>query len=160
MDVEQILYGLGAGLAVALGVSIGGWIKRRALVDEIDRLKKHLHTQMEISHEGTHKLKMDLEELKRQNENLRITLHTWQQKPGRAEQRNLQIYDRAVRSILATTPGFSMAWEAALKQAEMEVSSADQGLIAFAKRLILPGRAVIAEPARGQDGKADPDADK
>lgn len=157
-DLEYVLYGFFAGLIVALAAVISGWSQRRDLRSEMDRLRKHLHTHMEISNEGTGKLKTDLEELRRQNENLRITVQTWQQKPGRAEQRNLQIYDRAVRSILASTPGFSMAWEAALQKAEREVASADQGLIAFAKRLILPAKGVVEELPRGvQDQDSEPE---
>lgn len=156
-DLEYLAYGFATGLLVALAAVISGWSQRRDLQKETDRLRSHLHTQMEISHEGTDKLKTDLEELRRQNENLRVTVHTWQQKPGRAEQKNLQIYDRAVRSILASTPGFSMAWEAALQQAEREVASADQGLIAFAKRLILPAKGSIEDLPRGAQ---DPDEPK
>lgn len=148
-DFQWVVYGFSAGLLFALAAVISGWSQRRTQQKELDRLRSHLHTQMEISHEGSDKLKTDLEELRRQNENLRLTVQTWQQKPGRAEQRNLQIYDRAVRSILASTPGFSMAWESALQKAERDVASADQGLIAFAKRLILPAKGSIEELPRG-----------
>lgn len=157
-ELQWMIYGFSGGLLFALAAVVSGWSQRRTLNRESERLRTHLHTQMEISHEGTDKLKTDLEELRRQNENLRITVQTWQQKPGRAEQRNLQIYDRAVRSILASTPGFSMAWESALQKAEREVASADQGLIAFAKRLILPARTVVEELPRGtvSNEKKDP----
>lgn len=148
----MLLYGFAAGLLITLAVLVSGWWKRRSLVRDIERLRSHLHTQMEISHEGTDKLRKDLEALRSQNENLRITLQTWQQKPGRAEQKNLQIYDRAVRSILATTPGFAIAWEAALEKAERDVAAADQGFVAFAKRLILPSRSAVLELPRGTTG--------
>lgn len=141
-ELQMLAYGFVAGLCVAVVSAINGWWKRRELRREIGRLRSHLHTQMEISHEGADKLKLDLETLRHQNENLRITLQTWQQKPGRAEQKNLQIYDRAVRSILASTPGFAAAWEAALQRAEQDVMAADRGLIAFTKRLILPSAGV------------------
>ncbi|HMA93080.1 MAG TPA: hypothetical protein VKP30_10360 [Polyangiaceae bacterium] len=142
-ELQMLGYGFAAGLCVALAVLINGWWRRRELHHEIGRLRSHLHTQMEISHEGADKLKTDLETLRTQNENLRITVQTWQQRPGRAEQRNLQIYDRAVRSILANTPGFAAAWEAALQRAEQDVAAADRGLIAFTKRLILPSSGVV-----------------
>lgn len=148
-EIEKLLYGLGAGLVFALAVLVNGWLRRHALRQEVARLRAHLHTQMEISHEGADKLRKDLETLRVQNENLRITVQTWQQKPGRAEQKNLQIYDRAIRSILATTPGFAIAWEAALQKAEREVAEADRGLIAFAKRLILPSKSATLDLPRG-----------
>lgn len=153
-ELQMLVYGFAAGSCLAIAAFINGWWRRRELQREISRLRSHLHTQMEISHEGADKLKIDLETLRSQNENLRITLKTWQQKPGRAEQRNLQIYDRAVRSILVSTPGFASAWENALQRAEQDVAAADRGLVAFTKRLILPSasvpRVVSAADARDE----------
>lgn len=132
------LYGFGAGLALAFLLWVYAWWQQRGKRRELKKLKEHLNTQMEITAEGANKLKVELSELQQQNENLRVSVRAWQQKPGREEARMLQVYDRAVHKLLANTPGFSMAWEAALKEAESEVQDADKGLIAFAKRLVLP----------------------
>src|SRR5690606_5085271 len=81
-----------------------------------------------------------------ENENLRISVKAWQQKPGRHELRSLQVYDTAIHRLLETTPGFSMAWEAALKDAEEQVERSDRGILAFTRRLILPR---AASPSQG-----------
>jgi len=130
-------YGLAVGLAVAVVVWLIGVWSRRELRQEVRKLREHLHTQMEISHEGNDQRRKELEQLRTENENLRVTVKAWQQKPGRQEMRALQVYDTAVHRLLETTPGFSMAWEGALKEAEDKVERSDRGLLAFTRRLIL-----------------------
>ncbi len=137
-EIKMGLYGFALGLLVASLVWVAAWWRRRAQRVELKRLREHLNTQMEITSEGANKLKEQLATLRTENENLRITVKTWQQKPDREELRMLQVYDRAVHQILADTPGFAPAWEAADQAADSEVAQADRGLIAFAKRLVLP----------------------
>lgn len=137
-EIQIAFYGFSAGLLVASGVWVLAWWRRRSQRKELAQLRRHLNTQMEITAEGAHKLKEELELLRRENENLRVTVKSWQQKPGREEIRMLQVYHHAVRKISAGTPGFSMAWEASLKEAENEVAKTDRGLLAFAKRWVLP----------------------
>jgi hypothetical protein len=103
---------------------------------EIVRLRAHLHTQMEITHEGNSERRRQLDQLRTENENLRISVKAWQQKPSRHELRSLQAYDIAVHRLLETTPGFSLAWEAALKEAEVRLAQTDRGVLAFARRFI------------------------
>jgi hypothetical protein len=143
MDASQLsFFGYGAllGLAVACWVAFSAWRKRRDLALEVSRLRRHLHDQMEISHEGAEQRKHELERLRKENENLRIAVKSWQQKPDRRELRQLQVYDRAVREISASAPGFSAHWENALKDAELEVEQMDRGLLAFARRLVQPAK--------------------
>lgn len=131
-------YGLAVGLAVALLVWVMGWWRRRELSIEIARLRSHLHTQMEISQEGNAERRRQLEQLREENENLRVSVKAWQQKPSRHELRSLQVYDIAVHRLLESTPGFSLAWEAALKEAEARMADTDRGVFAFARRFISP----------------------
>jgi hypothetical protein len=141
MDTTQLTflgYGVLVGLAVALWVAISAWRRRRAVEAELRRLRQHLADQMEITHEGAQQRKAELDRLRQENENLRITLKTWQQKPDRRELRMLQVYDHAVHQLLASAPGFSPHWETALRDAEREVAQIDSGIVAFARRLVLP----------------------
>jgi hypothetical protein len=92
---------------------------------------------MEITHEGNSERRRQLEQLRLENENLRVSVKAWQQKPSRHELRSLQVYDIAVHRLLETTPGFSLAWEVALKDAEARMVQTDRGVLAFARRFIL-----------------------
>jgi hypothetical protein len=149
MDTTQLTflgYGVLVGLAVALWVGISGWLRRRTLETEVARLRQHLHDQMEITHEGAQQRKVELDRLRMENENLRVTLKAWQQKPDRRELRMLQVYDHALHQLLQSTPGFSPHWETALRDAEQSVAQIDNGLVAFARRLVLPLSSKRREP--------------
>jgi len=134
--------GFAVGLALGLGVALRGWfgmrVRRRALEMEVDQLRSHLHRQMEITGEGSRALKEELEDLRKQNENLRITVKTLGNKPGRGEIRTLHVYDRAVHIMNAEAPGFAPAWERAISEAEGQVQEADTGLSALVRRIIRP----------------------
>jgi hypothetical protein len=141
MDTTQLTYlgyGVLVGLAVAAWVAIAAFLRRRALLAEVERLRRHLHDQMEITHEGAQQRRVELERLRLENENLRVTLKAWQQKPDRRELRMLQVYDHALHQLLQNAPGFSPHWETAMREAEQSVAQIDSGLVAFARRLVLP----------------------
>jgi thymidylate synthase len=133
-------YGLGLGLLAAAWVAFNAWQRRRALEAEVLKLRAHLQVHLEITHEGSQQLKEDLSQLKQENENLRITLKAWQQKPDRRELRALEVYERAVRQLQGTAPGFAVYWESALQEAEHTVQQIDRGVLAFARRLFVSGR--------------------
>jgi hypothetical protein len=141
MDTSQLTflgYGVLVGLAVAAWVAFSGWRRRREIEAELRRLREHLHDHMEITHEGSRQRNAVLEQLRVENENLRVTLKAWQQKPDRRELRMLQVYDQALHQLLADAPGFSPHWEKALRDADQHVAKIDTGLLAFARRLVLP----------------------
>ncbi len=142
MDPGQLTflgYGTLLGLAVAAWVAFSGWQRRRSLEAEVLKLRAHLQVHMEITHEGSEQRKHELEQLRQENENLRVTLKAWQQKPDRRELRALEVYDRAVRQLQASAPGFAVHWENSLREAEQHVEQIDRGLLAFARRLFVPG---------------------
>jgi hypothetical protein len=150
MDTTQLTYlgyGVLAGLTVAVWVAIAAWLRRRALLTEVERLRRHLHDQMEITHEGAQQRRVELERLRQENENLRVTLKAWQQKPDRRELRMLQVYDHALHQLLQNAPGFSPHWETAMRGAEEAVAQIDSGLVAFARRLVLPRSPKRGEPS-------------
>ena len=141
--MEKYLIGLGIGLIIAIIVYIWQSITKhdmdKASKAEIARLKGLLADRMDLESEGLNKLKVENEELKKANENLRVTNATLAQKPGRAEVQRLQVYQKAVDRLIINSPGFGAAWQSALKESEDEFAQIYSGTQAFWKK-ILPGR--------------------
>jgi len=138
-------WGLLIGLLVAgflwkAGFTAGRHARReiRRLEGEIKDLQSHLNTQLKINASGNESLQVELESLRRQNETLRVNNSALQQKPGRAEQRLLQVHESAVRMMREQAPGFAPVWEKALRQAEQDLDAADSGLKKLVRRVI-PG---------------------
>lgn len=138
-------WGLLLGLLIAGFIWKSGFSSNRVLKREIKRLEGemkdlqgHLNTQLKINASGNQSLQDELNSLKQQNETLRVNNAALQQKPGRAEQRQLQVYDIAVRTMREQAPGFAPAWEKALRQGEAEVDAAESGLKKLVRRVI-PG---------------------
>lgn len=150
MDIWEILrapltHGLLIGLAIAAVIWKSGFSARRRMArdirrleDELLELQGHLHTQLKISAQGNETLQKELEELRRQNEILRINLGNLQTKPGRAELRQFQLTESAVRLMREQAPGFAPAWEKALRQAEADLEAGESGLKRLVRRVI-PG---------------------
>ena len=85
-------------LVVIASVVVGyfiSYIKSRFEVSgirsELKEYQEHLHRQMKLTAEGSKNLEDELAQLKRNNENLRISVQTLGQKPGRAEIRLLNM---------------------------------------------------------------------
>jgi biopolymer transport protein ExbB/TolQ len=138
-------WGLLLGLLFAGFIWKSAFSAKRALAREHQQLKDehrdlttHLNTQLKINASGNQALQSELEELKRQNETLRINLAALQQKPGQAELRQLQMNETAVRLMREQAPGFAAAWEKAMRQAESDLAAADSGLKKLVRRVI-PG---------------------
>jgi len=94
---------------------------------ELKEYQGHIERQMKITDEGNKKLMVDIDALKKDNENLRISVKTLGQKPGRAELRQFNIYDNALRKMMLQAPGFSSAWESALQESEREYEENEAG---------------------------------
>jgi len=140
---SHFVWGLLLGLLVAGFLLKSGWTARRHAATEMRRvqselrdLQGHLNTQLKINASGNEALHTELEALRRQNENLRVNLAALQQKPGRAEQRLLQIHEAAIRTMREQAPGFAAAWEKAFRQAETELEAADSGFKKLMRRVI------------------------
>ena len=145
--------GLLLGLAVAAVAWKSGFSARRRLGRDIRKLENdmrelqgHLNTQLKINAHGNDTLQRELEELRRQNENLRVSVATLQSKPGKAELRHLQVTESAVRLMREQAPGFAPAWEKALRQAEAELEAGESGLKKLVRRVI-PGIGMSGTPA-------------
>jgi hypothetical protein len=111
---------------------------------------------MKITNQGNRSLEADLEKLKKDNENLRISVKTLGQKPGRAEIRLLNIYDGALRKMMLSAPGFSSAWEVALQEAEREYEENEIGFKSIIKKVFGPSlvqrSAITSQPDAQKEG--------
>ncbi len=138
--MQNFLIGLGVGVVLAIVLVVIMSVKRHkemlAVKQESERLKRMLTDRMDLESEGLSKLKEQNEDLKKQNENLRISLSTYSQKPGRKEVARLHVYQLAVDRLTINSPGFGAAWQAALKESEDEFQKTYVGVQPFIKRLI------------------------
>ena len=112
---------------------------------EIENLRSHLQTKLEIDSKADEKNRDDMEYIKKLNENLRITLRVLSQKPGRKEIKQLYLYQKAVDLMMERVPGFAPAWQNALKEGEEEIRKTEKGILPFLKRLTTPGTSSIEE---------------
>ena len=122
-------------LLIIVGVAVGAVLSYfkslltiRKHKKELKEYKEHLDRQMKITDAGNATLVNELEAVKKENENLRISVKTLGQKPGRAELRLLNIYDTALRKMMSQAPGFSSAWENSLQEAERDYEANETGL--------------------------------
>jgi hypothetical protein len=151
MDAMQLEVSVfGAGLGLGLLITLLVWISKRQtrgeLRKEIETLKSYLNTQMSINSKGYEELRREVETLRKQNENLRVTVATLSNKPGRTELKTLHIWDKALRSLVVTSPGFAPAWEIALAEAQKSVEETDTGVKALVRKVfpLLPHEASAA----------------
>lgn len=138
-------WGLLLGLLIAAFIWKSGFTACRTAAREIKRLESemkdlqgHLNTQLKINASGNQSIQAELDSLRQQNEILRVNNVALQQKPGRAEQRQLHVYEFAIRAMREQAPGFAPAWEKALRQGEAELEAADSGFKKLVRRVI-PG---------------------
>jgi len=94
------------GLLFSIVIFIREKAHQRKLKKENVKLKEHIQTKLEIEAETNEKVRKDIEELKLQNENLRISLQALDVKPGRSEIKQLHIYQKAVEILTEKAPGF------------------------------------------------------
>lgn len=150
MDFKEIInsqftWGLALGLLIAgfiLKNAIGAKIVLKREIKRIEAEKRemhsHLNTQMKITATGSDVLTKEIEALKSQNENLRVTLAALQAKPDKAEQRQFRMQEMAVSAMREQAPGFAGAWEKAMRQAESDMASAESGLTRLMRKVV-PG---------------------
>lgn len=128
--------GLAIGLVVCIIVYLRGLLRRRELSKEVDRLRSHLHTKLEIDSADNERRKTELTRLKQERDNLRITVQSLNQKPGRKEIRQYYIYQTALDIMFEKAPGFAPAWQVTLKEAEKLFEQSESGVVPLLKRLM------------------------
>jgi len=124
---HHFYWGLGIGAFLGL---IGVTFAVMRLFDtkgEVKRLKRHLSDKLELEAEATNRLRHDLQDLKQQNENLRIKVANLNQFPDKRLQRELEIYARAERFMVSSSPGFPAVWEEAKRSALAGLEQEENG---------------------------------
>lgn len=128
--------GLALGILFSIIIYIRGFLRRRELSKEVGRLRTHLHTKLEIDGKENERRKQELEILKQERDNLRITVQSLNQKPGRKEIRQYYIYQTALDIMFEKAPGFAPAWQITLKEAENLFEKSEKGVVPLLKRLM------------------------
>jgi uncharacterized protein YhaN len=127
------------GLAIGIIIWLIFWIRSQMRIRELSRnvkkLREHLHTKLEIDSAENERRKNEIEKLKQERDNLRNMVQVMNQKPGRQELRQAQVYQRAIDIMFEKAPGFAPAWRITLKEAEEELQNAERGIIPFFKRM-------------------------
>jgi hypothetical protein len=124
---HHFYWGLGIGAFLGL---IGVTFAVMRLFDtkgEVKRLKRHLADKLELEAEATNRLRHDLQDFKQQNENLRIKVANLNQFPDKRLQRELEIYARAERFMVSSSPGFPAVWEEAKRSAVAGLEQEENG---------------------------------
>ncbi|HKJ64176.1 MAG TPA: hypothetical protein VJ969_02160 [Desulfopila sp.] len=128
--------GLALGILICIVIYIRGFLHRRELSKEVDRLRSHLHTKLEIDSSENERRKSEIERLKQERDNLRITVQSLNQKPGRKEIRQYFIYQTAIDIMFEKAPGFAPAWQITYKEAEELFEKSERGVVPLLKRLM------------------------
>jgi len=108
--LKPFFIGLYIGFIICIIIYIRGKTRNRRLKKEILQLKQHIQIKLEIEAEENMRKRQEIETLKKENENLRITLQSYFQKPGRNELKQLHIYQKAVDILTEKAPGFAQSW--------------------------------------------------
>ena len=128
--------GLILGLIFCIIVYVRSYMRRRELKKEVERLRAHLHTKLEIDSRDNERRKGELDKLKQERDNLRITVQSLNQKPGRKEVRQYFIYQTALDIMFEKAPGFAPAWQITLKEAEGLFEKSEKGVVPLLKRFM------------------------
>ncbi len=95
---------------------------------EYKRLKGHLSDKLEIEAEKMTEMKESIDQLKKENENLRLKIGSANVKDdSHAMERELEIYARAEKTMVVNAPGFAQAWEKAKEGALDELEEEEAG---------------------------------
>ena len=128
MTTQEILlnpFTLGLALGL-LFMAIVLWRLLRLRL-ELGRFKRHLSERLELDAESVQEKRKELEEVRKENELLRIRVAALGNKPEGKLQRELEIYARAEKQMVVNAPGFAAAWENAKAAAVSEMEAEDAG---------------------------------
>jgi len=153
--------GLYLGLIVGFVLWFKQWLTTRTFKNDNNVLRQHLHTQMEINATGNSSVRDELNNLCKQNENLRITVATLQSRPHWAEIRQMRMYDKAIHLLYERSPGFAPVWENVVEEAEEYIRETDTGIKPLMRkifRFILPASSAVLPKSVAES--AQPESDK
>jgi ribosomal protein L29 len=135
LNIINFIGGIGL-LAIPFLLWLRSLSARSSMKREVEDLKKYLHINMSIHAKGTEEMQKEVDKLKKENENLRITVATLSNKPGQAELKMLHTWDRAIKILILKSPAFAPAWEMALLEAGNEVEETHSGMKALVRRVL------------------------
>jgi hypothetical protein len=118
---------------------------------EHSRYRRMLSDKLELEASTLHKIKTELETVKKENENLRIKVQTQNESADVKNARDLEIYARAEKKMMVGAPGFAGSWEQAKQAAYSEISEEDAGKSTpkrFFQRFFGGGPTTNAEPVK------------
>ncbi len=137
------IIGISIGLVILLYAAFRFHLSKRSLEEKVAEsekkaqdLRKMLQDRMELENEGLAKLKAECEDLKKRNDNLRISLEVLAQKPGRKELQRLDVMSRAVERLTVENPGFATAWQIAMNKSEEEMRLSFFGNVPLLRRFV------------------------
>ena len=94
---------------------------------EFGRFKQHLSDRIELESGSANKTKRELEDLRRENEQLRIRVAAFNGMPEGRLQEDLEIYARTEKRMMINVPGFAPAWENAKAAVQAELAEENAG---------------------------------
>ena len=115
---------------------VSAWRKDIKYKEEYEKLKKFLNSRMEIEANGLNTLKASHKKLQEENENLRVTIKSLQNKPNSKELRQLYIYDDAIKIVLLKFPAGVTMWQESLKEAEKNMEDKEKGFVPWVSKII------------------------
>lgn len=133
--VNNFVRGLVLGLLIAFAFWVRSIVKVRTLHGDLRKLRGHLQTKFEIESAENERRKEEMSQLRQERDNLRNMIQVLNQKPGKQEIRQAQVYQKAAEIMFEKSPGFAPAWQITLREAEDEMRNAEKGLIPFFKRI-------------------------
>lgn len=153
---NHFVWGLGIGLLVWLYATIKFYLKihrvrneannkLRSITAEKAKFLQHLQNQIEIDGENKQSQKKLIDDLKKENENLKSTLQALKNDPKKEEIIMLHTYDKAIHLMNERAPGFAPTWEATLKEAQLEIEKAQKGIMPFIRRIIRPSHYIVSD---------------
>jgi hypothetical protein len=142
---NTFVQGLLLGLLIAFIFWVRSLIKARVLQADIRKLRSHLQTKFEIESAENERRKEEMNQLRQERDNLRNMIQVLNQKPGKQEMRQAQVYQKAAEIMFEKSPGFAPAWQITLREAEEEMRNAEKGIIPFFKRITSSSPAAASE---------------
>lgn len=157
ISFSSLLIGLGIGLLLCIVIWIQGRIrmnmKIKTYVEENAQLKSHLNTQMNISAKGSEAVQNDLNAQRKTIDNLKSTISSLKEKPGRDKLHVLYVYDKAIHIMFEKHPGFATMWAGVLKEAETEIEKAETGFLPLVRKVFKPSPPMVS--AKNIDSEKD-----
>jgi MFS superfamily sulfate permease-like transporter len=152
---SSLLIGLGIGVLLCIVIWIQGRIrmnmKIKTYVEENAQLKSHLNTQMNISAKGNQAVQNDLNAQRKTIDNLKSTISSLKEKPGRDKLHVLYVYDKAIHIMFEKHPGFATMWAGVLKEAETEIEKAETGILPLVRKVFKPSPPMVSAKNIEQD---------